>query len=158
MKRIFITIIVVVGLLALIGWVLTNNKKENEAKTAVVAETGGAVVVKAAKVTRQPLVLDFSANGNFAANQDLLLKSEISGRVTRILVSEGSRVTRGQVLALVDSEISNLDKQAAEEALQKIRTDYDRYKSSYETGGVTRAQLDEIELQLRNAEVRLQQA
>jgi len=158
MKRIFITIIVVVGLLALIGWVLTNNKKENEAKTAVVAETGGAVVVKAAKVTRQPLVLDFSANGNFTANQDLLLKSEISGRVTQILVKEGSRVTRGQVLALVDSEISNLDKQAAEDALAKLRTDYDRYKSSYETGGVTRAQLDEIELQLRNAEVRLQQA
>src|SRR5690606_32290606 len=64
----------------------------------------------------------------------------------------------GQVLALVDSEISNLDKQAAEEALQKIKTDYERYKSSFETGGVTRAQLDEIELQLRNAEVRLQQA
>src|SRR5690606_6537757 len=64
----------------------------------------------------------------------------------------------GQVLALVDSEISNLDKQAAEEALQKIKTDYERYKSSFETGGVTRAQLDEIELQLRNAEIQVQQA
>src|SRR5690606_22089426 len=32
------------------------------------------------------------------------------------------------------------------------------YKSSFETGGVTQAQLDEIELQLRNAEVRLQHA
>jgi len=158
MKRVIITIVVVIGLLALIGWVLSNNKKENEAKTAVVAQTGGAVVVKAAKVTRQPIVLDFSANGNFAANQDLTLLSEVSGRITRILVKEGSRVSRGQVLALVDPEILNLDKQAAEDALQKLKTDHARYKSSFETGGVTRAQLDEIELQLRNAEIRLQQA
>jgi len=158
MKRIIITIVVVIGVLALIGWVLSNNKAENEAKTAVVAQSSGAILVKTAKVGRQPLVLDFSANGNFAANQDLLLKSEVSGRVTRILVKEGSRVSKGQVLALVDPEIINLDKQAAEDALQKLKTDYARYKSSYETGGVTRAQLDEIELQLRNAEVRLQQA
>lgn len=158
MKRIIITIIVVIGLLSLIGWVLTNNKEENEAKTAVVAETGGAIVVNAATVSRQPVVLDFSANGNFAANQDLTLLSEVSGRVTRILVDEGARVSKGQVLATVDPEILNLDKQAAEDALQKLKTDYERYKSSYETGGVTRAQLDEIELQLSNAEVRLQQA
>lgn len=158
MKRIIITIVVVVGLLALIGWVLTNNKEENEAKTAVVAETGGATVVKVAKVSKEPIVLDFSANGNFAANQDLTLLSEVSGRITRILVDEGSRVSRGQVLAHVDSEILNLDMQAAEDALQKLKTDYERYKSSFETGGVTQAQLDEIKLQLRNAEVRLQQA
>ena len=158
MKRIIITIVVVVAAFALIGWVLSKNKAENEAKTAVVAQSGGAIVVNAAKVSKQPLVLDFSANGNFAANQDLLLKSEVSGRVTGIQVKEGSRVSRGQVLALVDAEIINLDKQAAEDALAKLKTDYERYKSSFETGGVTRAQLDEIELQLRNAEVRLQQA
>lgn len=158
MKRVIITIIVVGGLLALIGWVLSNNKKENEAKTAVVAQTGGATVVKAEQVSRESVVLDFSANGNFAANQDLLLKSEVSGSVTRLLVKEGSRVSKGQVLALVDSEITNLDKQTAEDALQKAKIDYDRHKSSFETGGVTRATLDDMELQLRNAEVRLQQA
>ncbi len=158
MKRVIITIIVVAGLLALIGWVLSNNKKENEAKTAVVAQTGGAIVVKAEQVSREPIVLDFSANGNFAANQDLTLLSEVSGRVTRLLVKEGARVGKGQVLALVDSEITNLDKQTAEDALQKAKTDYERHKSSFETGGVTRANLDDMELQLRNAEVRLQQA
>src|SRR5690606_38486764 len=158
MKRVIITIVVVIGVLALIGWVLSKNKAENEAKTAVVAETGGAVVVKTATVSREPIVLDFSSNGNFAANQDLTLLSEVSGRVTRILVKEGASVSRAQVLALVDPEILSLDKQAAEDALQKLKTDHERYKSSYETGGVTKAQLDEIELQLRNAEVRLQQA
>ena len=158
MKRIIITIVIVIGLLALIGWVLNNNKKENEAKTAVVAQTGGAVVVRAATVNKEPISLNFSANGNFAANQDLTLLSEVSGRITRILVQEGTRVSRGQILAHVDSEYLTLDQQAAEDALQKLKTDQERYKSSFETGGVTKAQLDEIELQLRNAENRLQQA
>lgn len=157
MKRVIITIVIVAGVLALIGWVLSKNKAENEAKTAVVAETGGAIVVKAAKVSKQPIVLDFSANGNFAANQDLKLLSEVSGRITRLLVKEGARVSRGQVLAIVDPELTNLDRRLAEENLQKLKTDYARYKSSYETGGVTKAQLDEIELQLRNAEIKLQQ-
>lgn len=157
MKRIIITIVVIAGLLALIGWVLTNNKKENEAKTAVVAETGGATVVNTAEVSRQPIVIDFSANGNFAANQDLKLLSEVSGRITKLLVKEGARVSRGQVVALVDPELTTLDRQVAEENLQKLKTDYDRYKSSYETGGVTKSQLDNVELQLRNAEIKLQQ-
>src|SRR5690606_29104204 len=41
---------------------------------------------------------------------------------------------------------------------QKLKTDMARYQSSYETGGVTRAQLDEITLNLQNAENRVQQA
>jgi len=48
--------------------------------------------------------------------------------------------------------------QRVEDALNKLKTDYARYKSSYETGGVTKAQLDEVELGLRNTENQLQQA
>jgi len=36
MKRVIITIIVLIVVGALIAWVLTNNKKENQAKIAVV--------------------------------------------------------------------------------------------------------------------------
>src|SRR5690606_23665733 len=107
MKRIIITIIVVIGLLSLIGWVLTNNKEENEAKTAVVAETRGDIVVNAATVSRQPVVLDLSVKSNFAAKQDMTLLSEVRGRVTRILVYESARVSKGQVLATVDPYILN---------------------------------------------------
>lgn len=158
MKKVLITVIIVVGVLALIGWVLTSNKKENEAKTAVVAQGSGAVVVKTEDVKKASVNLNFAANGNFIASQDLVLKAESSGRVTRLLVSEGSRVSKGQVLAHIDDEVLSLDLQTAEEALQKLKIDHQRYKSSFETGGVTRAQLDDIELNLRNAEIRLQQA
>lgn len=158
MKRIIIIILIVAGSIALLGWILTKNKAENEAKTAVVSASSGAVSVTATSVVKQPINLDFSANGNFAANQDLKLLSEGSGRVTRILVQEGSRVSKGQILVHIDAEYASLELQRAEDALQKLKIDFDRYKSSYETGGVTKAQLDEVEFQVRNTENQVQTA
>ena len=37
MKRIVTTVVVIIAALALIGFILTKNKKENEAKIAIVA-------------------------------------------------------------------------------------------------------------------------
>jgi len=158
MKRIIITIVVVLGIAFLIGWILNNNKKENQAKTDIVAKGTGAVFVRTSKVSKSPINLDFSANGNFAAWQDLSLLAENSGRITRILVDEGSRVSKGQVLARIDDEYLSLELQSAEDALNKLKTDQQRYESSFQTGGVTKAQLDEINLNVRNAENQYQQA
>lgn len=158
MKRVLITLLIIAASIALIAYVLTQNKQENEAKAAVVSETGGAVAVTAMRASLEEVNLDFSSNGNFAANQDLTLLAEASGRITNILVKEGSRVSKGQVLAHIDAEYASLDVQRAEDALQKLRVDYERYKSSFETGGVTKAQLDDIEFNLRNTENQVQQA
>lgn len=158
MKRILITIVVIVGFGALIAWILNKNKQENEAKTAVVAQGGMAVAVTTSPVKKAPLDLSFSANGTFAANQDLRLMAEASGRITSIHVQEGAKVSKGQVLAHIDSEYASIDLQRTQDALRKLKTDHARYKSSYETGGVTKAQLDEVELALRDTENQLAQA
>ncbi|MFC3196499.1 efflux RND transporter periplasmic adaptor subunit [Parapedobacter deserti] len=158
MKRIIITTLTILAAGALAGWILINNRNKNEAKTAVVARTGSAVAAMVSPASKQPIKLDFSANGSFSANQDLELLSETSGRITEIRVKAGSRVSKGQVLAVIDSEVASLDVKQAEDAYQKLTTDYRRYQSSFETGGVTKAQLDDIELSLRNAESKLQQS
>jgi RND family efflux transporter MFP subunit len=158
MKRGIITIIALIVVGALIAWVLTNNKKENEAKIAVVADQSGAVIVKTAIAKKDTLNLNFSANGNFTAKHDLNLLAETGGRVTQILVDEGSRVSKGQILVRIDTEYASLDLQNAEASYLKLKKDQERYASSYETGGVTKSQLDDIELALRNAETMVQQA
>lgn len=159
MKRVIIAVLVVVGAGAGIAYILDKNKNENLAKTEVVAKASSSnAVVTIATVEKSPLVADFTVNGNFVANQDLKLLSEASGRVTQILVDEGARVSKGQILARIDAEYASLDVQRIEDALAKLKTDYARYSSSYETGGVTKAQLDEVELALRNTENQLQQA
>lgn len=158
MKRILITLVSILIVGSLISWVLLNNRNENEAKTALVSQTGNTIAITVSEVTKQPLSLDFSSNGKFTSNQELQLLSETSGRISQTFVKEGTRVSKGQTLAHIESEVVNLELKRAEDAFMKMQTDYERYQSSFETGGVTKAQLDEIELGLRNAETQLKQA
>ncbi|RZK39719.1 MAG: efflux RND transporter periplasmic adaptor subunit [Pedobacter sp.] len=156
MKKAIIIIIVIAASLGLIAYVLTNNKKENEAKTAFIAEGGGAVAVRVAKVEKKEIDIDFSANGNFIPKQELNFLSENAGRVSAIYVDEGARVKKGQVLARIDAEIINTDRETAEAAYQNAVRDEARYKSSFATGGVTQQQLDQAKLATENARLRLQ--
>lgn len=156
MKRVIIIIVIIIVALGAIAYVLSNNKKKNEAKTAFIAEGGGAVAVRIATVDKKVVDLDFAANGNFVPKQELNFLSENAGRVSKIYVDEGDRVTKGQVLARVDAEIINTDKETAEANYQNALRDEARYKSSYETGGVTQQQLDQAKLTTQNAKLRLQ--
>jgi RND family efflux transporter MFP subunit len=156
MKRVITIIIVVLVVLAAIAYVLTNNKKKAQETTDFIAKGSGAVAVKTANVERKEVNLDFTANGNFAANQELNFLSENAGRVSKIFVSEGDRVSKGQVLARIDAEIINTDRETAEATYQNALKDEARYQSSYATGGVTQQQLDQAKLATQNAKLRLQ--
>lgn len=156
MKKVITIIIVVVVALGVIAYVLTNNKKKNEEKTAFIAEGGGAVAVRVATVEKKNIDLDFVANGNFIPKQELNFLSENAGRVTAIYVDEGARVSKGQVLARIDAEIINTDRETAQATYENAKRDEARYQSSYETGGVTQQQLDQAKLTTRNAKLRLQ--
>ena len=157
--RTLVTIVLVIGVVGLIGWVLTNNKKKNEAKTAGVAQTGtGDVTVRVSPVAKEALATDFGANGNFAPAQQMNFASENSGRVTRVLVDEGSYVRRGQTLAIIETDVLNIDLESAQAAYQNAARDRQRYENAYKTGGVTQQQVDQARLAVENAEARVRQA
>ena len=158
MKKIIITILVIVSALAIIAYTLINNKKENEAKTAIVAEKNASVSVKVGTVTNEDISLDFSANGNFEPLQELKFSAEKPGRVVRVLVKEGDNVRIGQTLAIIRSEQISSDLQTAQASYQNAQADYNRFENAYKTGGVTKQQLDQAKLGLVTSRSRLQQA
>lgn len=156
--RTIVTIVIVIAVIALIGFVLTNNKKKNEAKTAVVAQTGGDIVVRVAPVQKQSIDADFAVNGNFEPAQQMDFASENAGRVVRVLVDEGSRVRRGQTLAIIEAGTLNIDLESAQANLQNAVRDRQRYENAFKTGGVTQQQLDQARLAVENAQARVSQA
>lgn len=156
MKRGIIIAIIIIVAFGGIAFVLDNNKKKNDAITAIVAQGSGAVTVRIAPVKMEPVNLDYSVNGIFTPYKELNFLSENAGRVSKIFVEEGDRVTRGQVLARVDAEILNTDRETAEASLQNALRDEARYTSSFATGGVTQQQLDQAKLAVKNAKLRLQ--
>ncbi|HWW38318.1 efflux RND transporter periplasmic adaptor subunit [Pedobacter sp.] len=156
MKRGIIVAIVLIIAIGAIAYVLKNNKQKNEAVTTFIAQGSGAVSVRVATVKKDTVNLDFTANGTFVPFAELNLLNENAGRVTRINVQEGDHVTKGQVLARIDAEILNTDKETAEATLQNALKDEARYSSSFKTGGVTQQQLDQAKLAVENARLRLQ--
>ena len=158
MKKNIITLLVILAALAAIAFVLTKNKKENKAKTDIVAEKNAAVSVKIETVKTEDISLDFASNGNFEPIQDLIFAAEKSGKVVSVLVKEGDYVTVGQGLAIVRSDVINVNAQTANSSYQNAAADYSRYENAYKTGGVTKQQLDQSRLAMVNAKAQLTQA
>jgi len=158
MKKNIITIAVILGALGLIAFTLNKNKTENKAKTDIVAEKNAAVSVKTAQVKTEEVSLDFLANGNFEPIQELTFSAEKSGKVISVLVKEGDYVNVGQTLVIVRSDVINVNAQTAKATYDNAKSDYDRYQNAYNSGGVTKQQLDQAKLALTNAANNLKQA
>ncbi len=157
MKKI-IYAVVGIAIIALIAFVLMNNKKKNEAETAIVSQKNSAVSVRIDTVKTEKVATDFLANGNFEPSQSLNFAAESAGRVTKVLVDEGSKVRIGQALAIIKGDKLSVDVQSANAAYQNAISDNDRYQNAFKTGGVTKQQLDQAKLALVNAKARLSQA
>lgn len=146
------------AVLGLIGFVLTNNKKKNEAETAVVAQKNASISVKAETIKSESVSTDFIANGSFAPLQELSFSAENAGRVTQVLVKEGSVVRIGQTLAIIKGDKLSVDVQSAKATYQNALADSQRFENAFKTGGVTKQQVDQAKLALSNAKAQLDQA
>ncbi len=103
---IIIAIIFIVLIVAFIGWKSSNKKQpspENAATSASSAKP--ALTVTVIQPELQNWKQNFTANGNIAAWQEVVIGSELSGqRITKVNVNVGDNVQRGQVLAEINSE------------------------------------------------------
>lgn len=70
--------------------------------SAVAQPTVDPVVVAVTKVGRSDVPLLVTAIGNVQSLNNVVLKPQISGVLTKVLVHEGQRVERGQLLASID--------------------------------------------------------
>lgn len=156
--KVLTTVIIIAGVIGVIGWILTSNKKKNQEKTAIVAQADGRVAVRVHGVAKSSLDQDFAANGNFIPASQMDFSAENSGRVTQVLVDEGARVAKGQLLAVIKGDQLNVDAESAQAAYDVAASDMKRYENAFRTGGVTQQQVDQAKLALSNAAARLTQA
>jgi len=156
-KPIIYSVLVVI-LIAAGVYTLINNKKKNEAETAIVAQKNTDISVNATQVKYEHISSDYSSNGTFAPYQELSFPSEISGRIIRVLVDEGSYVRAGQTVATIKKDQLEVDNSNANATYQNAVVDNQRYENAFKTGGVTKQQVDNSRLQVKNARAQLQQA
>ena len=152
MKKSLIYIIVAALLIGWGAYTIVGNKAKQEKEVAEVAKQVDKINVNVVTANRENINTDYYANGTFVPKQESNQSADISGRVVSVYVKEGSRVGAGQVLASIKRDAIEVDVTQAQNNLQNAIIDNQRYENAYKTGGVTKQQLDNSRLQLKNAQ------
>lgn len=152
MKKTLIYIVIAAVLVGLAAYKISSNKSKQEAEVAEVAKEVDKINVNVVTVQYESINTDYIANGTFLPKQEMNQSSEISGRIVNVLVKEGSRVGAGQVVATIKKDAIEVDMSQAQNNLQNAIIDNQRYENAFKTGGVTKQQLDNSRLQLKNAQ------
>ncbi|AZA49921.1 efflux RND transporter periplasmic adaptor subunit [Chryseobacterium carnipullorum] len=152
MKKTLIYIIVAAVLVGLAAYKIADNKEKQTKEVKEVAKQVDKINVNVVTVARENIDTDYSANGTFIPKQEMNQSSEIAGRIVNVLVKEGSRVSAGQTLATIKKDAIEVDVAQAQNNLQNAIIDNQRYENAFKTGGVTKQQVDNSRLQLKNAQ------
>jgi membrane fusion protein (multidrug efflux system) len=114
-----------------------------EAETAAVG-TERTIPVRTATVETRDLAETLSLTGTLDPRAEVVVVPEISGRIDRVLRNEGDRVSRGQLLAVLDATDARLSLDrakanlaVAEANLAHARAESDRADALLKTGGIT---------------------
>jgi len=98
-------------------------------------------------------------SGIVQATDTSQLSFEVGGMVQSVLVDIGNRVTKGQVLAVLDDEPYKLDVDAGKAELDKAKSnvvnteaEYERQKRVYEKGAGTKSRLDQAKYEYEAAQ------
>jgi membrane fusion protein (multidrug efflux system) len=99
-KTISITLITIV-ILGLIGYRLTKNSEESE-KGGGKGDKKPPIMVDAIVVSETNFANKIEISGSIEANENVEIRSEVSGIVDKIYFTEGTNVSKGQVLLKVN--------------------------------------------------------
>jgi len=148
---------IIIAVLAVAGMVvlLASNKKKVKEQAESVSGADLKEVVMTEMVKRSEGGRTFTSNGVAQAMSELNFVSEISGRVVAVYADKGTKVAKGTPLLKVDSDLLEADYKATKASYDALKKDEERFTKSFEAGGVTSQQLDNIRTQLIAAESRL---
>lgn len=125
MKRI-ISILIIVGVLAIVVIQLAQNKKDGENrvyhydKEAPVTVFGE--VVKEKSETQNKTI-----SGLFESMNEVKVSADIQGKITQIYIEEGQKVSKGQALLKMDDQMLQLQLNVLETKLDGLKKDESRY-------------------------------
>ncbi len=154
MKRIIITVVIVGAAIAAAAFILKNNKEKMQQQTELAKKVNSTIPVQVEDTKEEIIGGTFTVTGSFAPARQILVVTELAGKVISLPVKEGQFVEKGQLLARIEYATHEADLRSAEANLQKLSTDKERYQRLVTSGGVTQSQLDDINLAYVNAEAR----
>ncbi len=164
-----LAIVVVLLIIVIVVWQTGTAKKTTAAKQQKNADTiaqKAALTVTVVSPQQQNWKQTFTANGNIAAWQEVVIGSELSGqRLTRVNVNVGDEVRRGQVLAEINSETIRADLAAAKASYAEAQavltdaiTNNKRIQQLKNTGAISAQEATQYQTSQATAQAKLDAA
>ena len=147
MKTIFRTMLIAAAAIVTAGCGNSGNKQTEQQASAEVQDPSVAV--------QKVFVQDVPQDATYTSTVQAYVKNNIvpqtAGRITKINVEVGDNVKKGQVLA----EIDKVQLQQAQLQLHNAEVELGRLKALYEAGGLSKSDLDAVELQYNVAKTQV---
>ena len=113
------------------------------------------VNVEVARVRTMAMRDEAQAVGSLRSRRSVVLRPEVSGRVTQLHFSDGARVRKGQVLVQFDDQLPRAQVQQAQAELSIARANHQRNRDLVAQGFVSQRSLDESAANLQVAQAKL---
>jgi len=156
MKKRIITITVCAALLASMGFVLAKNKNKID-EAAKPVKNNPVIPVKVYDVKEDSFIASFSINGTTIPDREVKIASEVQGKLAGLYIKNGDVVKAGQVIAVLDASVYNVQLSSIEASVAKAQLDLKRYNNLIQLGGATPMQAESVELQIKAYEAEKKQ-
>jgi RND family efflux transporter MFP subunit len=144
MKTKYIVIIVGIVLTGVIAFKLSANKKKINERNSKATVTDVRIPVKIATVQNQLLEISIKKTGNLAPFKEVKALAMTGGSIGKLRFKLGDHVTEGQVLAVTDARLLQLELQKAESNAAKIRYDLDTYTELLQGKAATQEKVNDL--------------
>lgn len=152
MNKRVLTIIGIAIVLVVISVVkLKSNKQKVQAKLYI-HDTTTAILVNVAKPKFHSFENSFSYLGTFDPNKQNLIGSDVAGKIIRMNVQDGDKVSKGQILAKLDDEMLELQLENAAIQVESQKNDDARNNFLIKENAITGVQNEKTKLALKAAE------
>ncbi|TDO24257.1 efflux RND transporter periplasmic adaptor subunit [Pedobacter duraquae] len=144
MKRKYILGLIVIVLVALIIFQLASNKSKLDKKEQPAQDSIIRIPVKVAAVKEQQQEINLVKTGSLAPFKEAKVLSTVGGTIQQLRFNLGDHVTEGQILAIMDTRLMQLDLQKAQTNAAKLRRDLDTYTELLAGEAATQEKVNEV--------------
>jgi membrane fusion protein (multidrug efflux system) len=116
---------------------------------------GGTPAVEAGLVQVTELVDDTAAVGSLRSRQSVVLRPEVSGRITQLNFRDGDRVRKGQLLVQFDDQLPRAQVQQSMAELSIAQANHKRNQDLVGQGFISQRSVDESSANLEVAQAKL---
>jgi len=163
-KKLIITFLMIIPLI-----VTGCSKPSAEMKKPQETQEKNGIAVEVAEVEKEALTNSYSTTGKLYASEEVNVSSETKGKVKSVNFKLGDKVNKGDVLYTLDNEDLKTDVNLQKSKLQKSvdnakieyedkLKNYNKMKSLYESGAVTKKAFEDSETAYEQAKLNYQQA